>query len=76
MHRCNLRLCMHPALDAQLSHLRPGDTSDNMRDRARCGRQFRPRVTLQFRELPRAEYARLSRALPRCRPRARAGRSR
>lgn len=63
LHRCDVPLCVHADLDVQLSHLRPGDTSDNMQDRARRGRQFRPSATLRFRDLPRAERARRSRAL-------------
>lgn len=63
LHRCDVPLCVHADVDPEASHLRPGDTSDNMQDRARRGRQPRPSATLRFRDLPRAERARRSRAL-------------
>lgn len=63
LHRCDVPLCVHVALDAESSHLRVGEARDNQRDTARAGRQ-RNRFTIErFGSLPRAERVARSRRL-------------
>lgn len=63
LHRCDVPLCVHVALDVEESHVRTGTHHDNMLDRSERGRHENRWTVLGYRGLARQERARRSRAL-------------